>query len=114
MFAVDYVELSRIAVAAGYYVVALSGVVALRRATLANYRLAALASILIGALWGTFYTVIAFHAPLDMEQVELATYLSRVNHMPVIAALGVMLYGLKKSEEAVRKVQDEVSSRGVE
>ncbi len=109
----DLTEFTRWVIVVGYYATAIWGAFSFRRARLINYKLAATAAVVIGVLWGTFYLILNFLAPLDDGELLMATYLSRVNHLPVIAAMGVMLYSFRQTEGAVKRVAEEVASRGV-
>jgi len=107
------VEFTRLLVIFGYGTVALYGLWSARTADTAQTKLAAWASVVIGALWAGFYIVVYAAAPLTLDQTQMATYFSRMNHAPVIAALALMLYSQHRKEKVYREVAEESRRQGV-
>ena len=109
----DLVELSRLAVVGGYAAVVAAGIIGWFRSTLYAHRLLAMSAVVVGSLWGSFYLVVSFFAPLDSNGLQLATYMSRVNHLPVIASFAMMLYTQRRTQQAINAVREQSDAQSV-
>lgn len=104
-------NVSRLIVALSYLALAGFAACMFRRVSFTGHKIGAIAVFIIAIMWGVFYLILSFLAPLDPEEIRVASLMSRVNHMPTIAALGSVLFALLKQHQSVAaltKVPDEV------
>lgn len=103
---------TRLIVAALYVAAAVASARAWHKGQLATTKIVAGIAFLVSFVWATFYIVLTFISPLSGEEITVASLMSRLNHLPTIGAIFIMLSIRRLTEKTMLDLQKETIEHG--
>ena len=107
-----FADVTRVLLASAYAVVAVAALCLLPWANLFGRKLGLVGAAVVGTVWSSFY-VAALVIPWEGDQgmTETLAWLSRLAHVPMVTALGLMIWAVWKVSTREHLIQQQLKDR---